>query len=147
MIIDKFSNLKIYIPLLKNLENGLEAIQAAGVPEIGTYEFDGGYFMVKEGTTGPIEEGDFEVHRRYVDIQIVLEGSEDLAWTHLDNLTETIPYDEKRDAAFCSGDITCQTPVAAGMCYILFPWDGHKAVRHVKQPQDYKKIVMKLLIE
>lgn len=61
----------------------MEAINHAGNLEVGRYEFDGGYFMVQKGTTRPLEEGTFEAHRRYIDVQIVVEGSEELAWEDL----------------------------------------------------------------
>lgn len=144
MIIDKMEHLMFYAPMLHNLSNGMEAIRALGQLEIGRYEFDGGYFMVQKGNTKPMTEGHFEVHRNYVDVQIVMEGSEDMAWADMNDLKEEIPYDSEKDAAFYSGETSHWMPITEGMFYIAFPHDGHRPSRHVNVPQTYTKIVMKL---
>ncbi len=146
MIVDKFSNLAFYASILPKLDNGLEAMKKLEKMEVGRYDFDGGYFMVQKGTTKPMEEGTFEAHRKYIDIQILLEGSEDVAWATLSDLTEEIPYNEEKDAARYSGESKHTLHVTAGMCYVAYPLDGHKPVRHLDQEQIYTKIVMKLSI-
>lgn len=144
MIIDKFDNIRFYSCLLNNLDSGLEAVSALRDPEAGRYEFDGGFFLVQKGETKPMEEGTFEAHRKYVDVQIVLEGSEEIAWADLDDLKEDGEYDEAKDKAAYNGLEENTMKISAGMCYIAFPHDGHKAIRHTKEQQSYTKIVMKL---
>lgn len=144
MIIDKFSNISFYSSMLNNLEHGLQAMQSMHNPEVGRYEFEGGFFMVQKGETRPIAEGTFEAHRKYVDIQIVLDGSEEIAWADLSDLKEEGEYDEIKDKATYTGSEDNTMKITAGMCYVAFPQDGHKAVRHTKKPQFYTKIVMKL---
>jgi len=146
MIIDMFSNLFFYKSMIKNLEKGIEAIKKQEKMEVGRYEFDGGFFMIQKGFTKPMEEGTFEAHRKYVDIQIVVEGSEDVAWRNLSDLMEETAYNEEKDAARFTGVTDHTIHVTAGMCYIAFPQDGHKPVRHVQNQQSYTKIVMKLPI-
>lgn len=147
MIIDKFDNIKFYGSLLNQLENGLSAIATLGQPETGRYEFDGGFFMVQKGETKPMSEGTFEAHRKYVDVQIVVEGSEEIAWAEISDLKEEGMYDCEKDKAAYSGDESHVMKITEGMCYIAFPHDGHKAIRHTKEPQSYTKIVMKLPIK
>ena len=61
MIIDSMKNIGVYKPILKGLDAGLAAVKALGEhPEVGKYTFDGGYFMVQEGNTKSLDEGDFE---------------------------------------------------------------------------------------
>ncbi|MEG1145435.1 MAG: YhcH/YjgK/YiaL family protein [Clostridium sp.] len=144
MIIDKFSNISFYSSMLNNLEHGLQAVQSMHNPEVGRYEFEGGFFMVQKGETRPMAEGTFEAHRKYVDIQIVLDGSEEIAWADLSDLKEEGEYDEIKDKAAYTGSEDNTMKITAGMCYVAFPQDGHKAVRHTKKPQFYTKIVMKL---
>ena len=144
MIIDKFDNIRFYSCMLNNLENGLQAVEALRNPESGKYEFDGGFFMVQKGDTKPMAEGTFEAHRKYVDVQIVLEGSEEMAWADLEDLREEGEYDGDKDKAAYTGSEENTMKITAGMCYIAFPHDGHKAVRHTAEQQSYTKIVMKL---
>lgn len=147
MIIDKMESIRLYAALLPNLENGLKAVEALETPEVGRYEFDGGYFMIQEGATHPLEEGNFEVHRNYIDVQIILEGSEEVGWQHLSDLNTAIPYNPDKDAEFLSGSAEHMMKISAGMFWVGFPQDGHKPCCHTKQQQSYKKIVMKLPVK
>ena len=61
---------------------------------------------MQRGETKPLSEGTFESHQKYIDVQILLEGQEEMAWMELDNLTEAIPYDEEKDAARWNGERT-----------------------------------------
>ena len=97
MIIDKFDNIRFYSCMLNNLENGLQAVEALRNPEAGRYEFDGGFFLVQKGETKPMSEGTFEAHRKYADVQIVLEGSEEIAWADLGDLKEDGEYNGDND--------------------------------------------------
>ncbi|WP_411675883.1 YhcH/YjgK/YiaL family protein [Caproicibacter sp.] len=113
----------------------------------GRYELNHGVFaLVQEGVTTPEEQGDFEVHRKYTDLQIVTEGSEWLVWSDTAALTQKIPYDSQRDAAFFSGEGT-SIPVRAGMCYVMTPSDGHKACCHRNGPLHYRKLVIKIPVD
>ena len=145
MIVDMFSNLSFYCPMIKNLDKGIEAAKKHwDSPIEGRYEFEGGFFTIMKGVTKPMAEGTFEAHRKYVDIQIVVEGSEDMAWAPLNQLTEVIPYSEEKDAARYDGAADHIMHISAGMCYVAFPDDGHRPIRHVGAEQSYTKIVMKL---
>lgn len=145
MIIDSIENIFMYEPILKNLRSGVEAVNALRDREPGRYEFDGGYFMVQKGQTRPMTEGTFEAHRKYVDVQIVLEGSEEIAWNDIDSLSMAVPYDSEKDAQRYSGSFDHTMVISEGMFYVAFPHDGHKAVSHTDTPREYTKVVMKLL--
>lgn len=145
MILDKLSHINIYKDLVKNLDKGLAALEGQKDNlEVGRYEFEGGFFMIQKGDTKPMEEGNFEAHRKYVDLQIVLEGSEEIAWAEIGDLEEAAPYNEQKDAVYFSGPEKNHIQVDAGMFYIAFPHDGHKAIRHLQTPFSYTKVVMKL---
>lgn len=153
MIIDSMEHIFLYEPLLKNLKNGMEAVKALGAvnapeaAETGRYEFDGGYFMVQRGVTKPLEEGTFEAHRKYIDVQILLEGSEEIAWADLKDLTTVIEYNPEKDAERLTGSFEHVMKITRGMFYAAFPHDGHKPVSHTKEQQGFTKIVMKLPAE
>lgn len=144
MIIDKLDNIRMYGGLLNHLENGLQAMEALRIPEVGRYDFDGGYFMVQKGTTKPLTEGTFEAHRKYVDIQIILEGSEEVAWQDITDLATSIEYNPEKDAERLTGKLDHVIKISEGMFYAAFPHDGHKPVSHTTEQQSFTKIVMKL---
>lgn len=144
MIIDKVDNILLYEPLLKNLKNGMEAVKALPALEVGRYEFEGGFFMVQKGSTKPLSEGTFEAHRKYIDVQILMEGSEEVAWSEITDLTTSSEYSPEKDAERFTGTFDHVIKISEGMFYAAFPHDGHKPVSHTSQPQTFTKIVMKL---
>lgn len=144
MIVDKLSNIRFYKKLLPGLEKGMRMIESMTEYEVGRYEFEGGYFLVQKGSTKPLEDGAFEVHRKYLDVQIILEGCEEVGWASLDDLTTTKEYDPQKDAEFLEGSREHAVKISAGMFYAAFPQDGHMPCRHTKEPHEYTKIVMKL---
>lgn len=144
MIIDKIDNILLYEPLLKNLKRGVEAVKALPELEVGRYEFEGGFFMVQKGCTKPLEEGTFEAHRKYIDVQILMEGSEEVAWSDITDLTTVIEYDPEKDAERLTGESDHVIKISEGMFYAAFPHDGHKPVSHTAEQQTFTKVVMKL---
>ena len=147
MIIDRCENIGLYRRILPGVDAGLEALRALGeTPAVGRYEFDGGYFMIQEGDTKSIPEGEYEAHRKYIDVQIVLRGEETVAWAHLSELTEAGAYDEVKDKQMFAGEPAQCNVIREGMVWIAFPEDGHKACRHLQEQTHYLKAVMKLPI-
>ncbi len=147
MIVDKVCNISKYCKLIPNLKIGLESIKDAEQKEIGKYIFDGGYFLIQEGQTKLLEDGLFETHKRYIDVQIILSGKEEIAWLPLDELTAENEYDEQADKQKFTGPKLHHMSITEGMFWIAFPWDGHQALAHVCDANDYRKIVLKLPFE
>ncbi len=147
MIIDKMDNIRFYADVLPKLENGLKAIEAMGTPVLGRYEFEGGFFLVQEGETRPLEEKNYEAHRNYIDVQILLEGSEEVGWEHLSDLTVKVPYNPDKDLEFLTGGSEHVMKISAGMFWVGFPQDGHKPGAHTTEQHRYKKIVLKLPVK
>ena len=147
MIIDKLENIQFYAPILPNLKEGIKAIsdlKKKGAFAPGRYDFEGGFFKVENGSTKLFTEGTYEAHKQYIDVQIIEDGSEEIAWDTLESLTETVPYSEEKDAARYTGDFSHQIQITKGMFWAAFPWDGHRPGAHSKEEQNYTKIILKL---
>ena len=87
MILDRFENLMKYEALIPNLANALEFCKKAGDLAPGRYEFEGGFMLIQEGETAATpEEGNFEAHKEYIDVQVLVEGAEVMAWADLAGL-------------------------------------------------------------
>lgn len=147
MIIDHIDNIMFYESLLPNLAAGMKAIEALESREVGRYEFEGGYFMIQQGVTKPLEEGTFEAHRKYIDVQIILDGAEELAWDKLENLTTVIPYNPEKDAERLDGAKDHVMLISKGMFYAAYPHDGHKPVSHTTEQHSFLKVVLKLPVQ
>ncbi len=147
MIIDSFNNIREYECILPKLDKGLKAIKEAAPLQLGRYDFDGGYFLVQEGTTTPIDEKNFEGHRKFIDVQMITEGSEEMAWADAASLTVATPYDADKDVERFDGPKDHVYKVSGGMFYAVFPNDAHQPSAHTESAQDYHKIVLKLPVE
>lgn len=144
MIVDNIRNIMYYKALLPGLEAGMKAVRELGKLEVGRYEFEGGFFLVQKGTTKNIGTGTFEAHRKYADVQIIVEGSEELAWEDIEKVETVIEYNPEKDAERLNGEKTHVMLISKDMFYIAFPHDAHQPVAHTLVPQNFTKIVMKL---
>ncbi len=144
MFIDSIDRVMKYEAVLPLLARGMEAIRSHAELAEGRYEFDGGFFLVQKGSTRPIQEGNYEAHRKYIDVQILMEGSEEVAWEDIRKLKTVIPYDPEKDAERLIGDREHVMKITEGMFYAAFPEDAHQPISHTSEPQNFTKIVLKL---
>ena len=152
MIYDSISNLDLYarvIPHFQALRDFLST-PFASLPD-GHVEIDGEHAFATLSTYGMKrpEDGVFEAHRRYADVQIVLSGEElcgvvpDAGW-----LKETNAYDSSRDIVFLASPASYSKLVLGEGLFAFFgPPDAHMpgiapgALGHVR------KCVVKLEIQ
>jgi len=75
----------------------------------------------------PFTPTEFEAHKKFVDIQIVLSGAECCAWNPIDTLEVCKPYVEEKDVMFYSskGAAPSRIELRPGMFVIFAPEDGH----------------------
>lgn len=67
-----------------------------------------------------------EAHRKYIDIQLVLEGDETMGWKPLaDCLNPVDEYSEEKDIRFFHDAPASWLPVPPGHFCIFFPEDAH----------------------
>ena len=144
MIIDHIDNIMNYETLLPGLRNGMAFLRSLTKFDVGRYEFEGGYFIIQKGVTKSVSEKTFEAHREYIDVQILLDGSEEVAWGDIRKLTAVTPYNAEKDAQRFNGSHDHMMKLTAGMFYAAFPQDGHLPNSHTEAEQNYTKVVMKL---
>ena len=96
----------------------------------------------------PTDTVTFEGHRKYIDIQYVIEGKETIYWMPSSALTPTTPYDEAKDVWLCQSAYQGATSVAlsAGQLAVLFPEDAHAPTHMVGAPTRVRKIVIKVAV-
>jgi len=91
-----------------------------------------------------LKEGLFEAHRKYIDVQIVVHGEEEIVWAELNDTKLVTPYNQEQDAFYYEGDESHHMKISEGMFYIAYPNDAHKAVRHTEDEHNFEKIVIKI---
>ncbi|MDO5552127.1 MAG: YhcH/YjgK/YiaL family protein [Planctomycetia bacterium] len=138
----------------------LKKTDLAALP-LGRTDIDGDkvYVNKMEYTTSPVsDETVLESHRKYIDIQFVLEGEELIGVIPLtDEIPVTMEYDPEKEAAFYSvsampflktGAKTAgRLEVHAGDLAIFAPNDVHAPSLALGEPCKVVKLVVKCLIE
>ncbi|MGJ3198027.1 YhcH/YjgK/YiaL family protein [Peribacillus frigoritolerans] len=146
MIFDLIENLDEYKSLNPKFANGLEKLNEVEIDYNKRFDFDGGYLFFQEGTTNHIDEGTFEAHKKYIDIQIVLDGSEYVAWAPINQLVVDVEYNAEKDVIRLNGSPKVIMKINKGMAYICLPHDGHKALKYINKATKYNKAVIKIEI-
>ncbi len=151
MVVDRIENLKIYSPLLScipAIENFLKAFGKNPLPD-GRYELDGDklFALVQRYATKPAEGRLPEAHRKYIDLQVAVEGREYIGWAPLAELTEeTEEFSKGGDIAFYSGSIQLNIPLNQGYFALLYPEDAHLPCTQIDGPEEVAKVVFKIKI-
>jgi YhcH/YjgK/YiaL family protein len=111
----------------------------------GKYAIDGDnvFASVTEDATKDLDKTNWESHRKYIDVQYVIQGEEKIGVMPVANAVVTKEYDEKKDAANYSGEgkIYAARP---GTFFIFFPSDAHRPNITTGGNKPDKKIVIKV---
>ena len=71
-------------------------------------------------------EQTLEVHRRYLDVHILLEGEETIGWKSTGQIQHFCqPYDSEKDAAFSDDEPSTYVTLHPGEILIAYPEDAH----------------------
>jgi len=151
MIYDRLSNCEQYYVLGNKFKKAFEFLKNTDLITLsdGSYEIDGKeiYANVQSLKTKPIEEKKWEVHRKYIDIQYVICGSEKMGYGILEDFSEIlVPYDNEKDVEFLNGEKYNFVNVGAGDFVIFFDNDVHAPMLAYDEPMNIKKVIVKIAI-
>ena len=150
MIYDHIKNIGLYKGLTPAIDLALDYVACVGADvEVGTHPLDLGVkAVVSEYETRPTNELGYEAHRRYIDIQFAVIGTELVRCKPLAQVTEAIPYDEACDAARYADCPGIDTIIGEGYFLLVFPEDAHEpGLAPGGVPGKVKKVVMKVPVE
>jgi len=147
MIIDKIENAHIYKNIGERISKSFEYIEVTDLKTMpaGKYLIDGEniFALVSEYKTKSESQGKLEAHRKYIDVQYVIEGEELMGYIPLGNQQILEPYKEENDIVFFTGDKSF-IKVSEGMFAIFFPEDVHMPGISTGKISDVKKLVIKV---
>lgn len=113
----------------------------------GRYDIHGDdlFAAVSRYDTEPDGDRVFENHKKYIDLQIVLDGKEEIQWADTKTLTMVSEeFSKGGDIAFYKGAAMGYTLLGGEQCVILFEEDAHKPnVLHEKS-ENVLKVVFKI---
>ncbi len=148
MVIDLISNASLYRPLGPGIARSLEFLQRTDLAalEPGRHPLDGDrvHSLVSEYLSKRPEDGRWEAHRRFIDVQCVIRGSERIGYAPIGRL-EAQPYDEAKDLMRLSGPGEFLT-IGPGEFVLLWPGDAHMPGIAVDAPAPVRKLVIKIAV-
>jgi YhcH/YjgK/YiaL family protein len=149
MIFDKVENVKFYKGISSRLDKALELLTAVDFASKadGKHEVDGDnlFYMVQRYQTKPIAEGKHEAHKKYIDVQLVVSGSEVIGVESFADQKVETPYTEDAGFYFPSKNMT-KLRISAGQFCVLYPHDLHMPCRTDSISQDVVKVVIKVKV-
>lgn len=108
---------------------------------------DGFYYNVIEYQTSGEKDKPFESHRKYVDIQLLLDGEEIMQTTDISRLEVADEYDDEKDFVLYKAiDYVASTILRPDSIMILYPRDAHRSMSLYGVAKNIKKIVGKVKI-
>ncbi len=149
MIYDKLDKLSSFLTSsaskahIEQLIRDLETVKT----QSGKHEIDEQVFYLRfDYQTKPAHEGLWEAHRVYQDIHVVLEGSEQVWCTHLNEMSETNSYQQEGDYQLFEGKPAVKINLTPGYFILFNPSDVHKTAVAVDEINSLKKLVIKVRI-
>lgn len=153
MIKDSIKNANKYYNLSKRIELGLKYLKDTDFSKIksGKYEILGSevYALVQEYLSKPKSEGKFEAHKKYIDIQYIIEGEELMGVSDISNFSDLTPYNQEKDIVFLSLNTGINPEfisVRENEFAIFTEKDAHMPSIAFNTPELVKKVVVKVLI-
>ena len=151
MIFDRLENARTYGLLGGRFARAIDwlARSEPGTLAVGRYDIDGSdvYALVQDYCSKAPENGLWEAHRHYVDLQYVASGEEYIGFVHL---SRTVPgeYDAARDFLPLQAEADFKIKLVAGDFAVLFPHDAHMPCMSIDpvRPSQVRKIVIKIRV-
>lgn len=152
MILDSLRHWTRYLSLGSGIRSALEYLHGSDFDRLdnGRYNLDGDqvYAIVNRYQTKPLTDAVWEAHRKYIDVQFVVRGTERLGYIPLDRAPEIVtPYDFQRDVTlYAPGDDMLR--FSAGQFAILYPDDIHAPglACDLQTPSEVLKVVVKVAV-
>ena len=130
MILDRLEHSDLYAPLHPLFARAfafLRETDLAALP-LGRQEIDSkDLFAIAAREPGRSRaQAPLEAHRKYIDIQVVLAGTDEMGWKPLSRCTSPdVPYDAAADIEFFASPPDAWVAVEAGAFAVFFPEDAH----------------------
>lgn len=149
MILDTLANSGRYVTLHPLFARAFELLRGTDLMALapGQHTIQGErIFAIAEACHGRTRaEAKLECHRRYIDIQLVLEGVDEMGWKPLaECVNPATDYDAARDIRFFNDAPSSWIATPAGSFCLFFPDDAHAplvSAGHVR------KVVVKIAVQ
>lgn len=130
MILDALENAHLYLALNTGFAKAIEFLMRPDLNDLPArkYEIDGDrvYAMVAKDHGRKKADARLEIHKKYIDIQLILAGTDEMGWKSLTSCKHPDgEYDQESDIQFFADAPDAWFAVEPGFFAIFFPEDAH----------------------
>jgi biofilm protein TabA len=148
LIVDHLDNSARYVALGPLFEQAFDFLRTTDLNDLepGRYPLAGDalFALVQGYHTKALSEGFWEAHRRYIDLQFVLQGTERIGYAPLRRM-QLESHDEQRDLSVLKGEGDLLT-LTEGCFMLLWPEDVHMPGLQADRSGPVRKIVCKIAV-
>jgi len=149
IIISELQHAERYFKMHPAFEKAFTFLRRDDLAELPAekYEIDGDrlFCMISKGPGRSRAEAKLEAHRKYIDIQYVIAGTDEMGWKPTaDCKVIDKQYNADQDIMFFNDPPVSWTPVPAGSFVIFFPQDAHAPL---VSKGEIHKAVLKIAVE
>lgn len=151
MIFDTITNRNTYASVSPRIKTGLEYLAKTdfSVMETGRYEIDGTniFVLIQRYDSIPNNQGKWECHRKYIDIQFIADGVEQIGFQNINIMKVSVDYNPEKDIAFLTGEGDFVS-LSKNTYAIFFPQDAHMPkIAPNDSPGKVVKVVIKIKVD
>lgn len=148
MIFDTLANADRYAPLHPLFPRAFEFLRGADLGALapGRYPIEGERLLaIVESVAGRArDEAKLECHRKYIDIQFVLEGTDEMGWKPLSDCHEPVDdYRPEKDIRFFRDVPASWIATPPGAFCVFFPEDAHAPL---VSAGNVRKVILKVAV-
>jgi YhcH/YjgK/YiaL family protein len=148
MIFDTLINADRYAALHTRFPRAFEFLRGTGLKALapGRYPIDGeNLIAIVEAVAGRSRDAaKLECHRKYIDIQLVLDGTDEMGWKPLHDCREPLAdYLAEKDIQFFRDAPASWIATPPGAFCIFFPEDAHAPLAGTG---DIRKVILKIAV-
>lgn len=145
MVYARVEQLPMYYALHPLLQEVHAFAASAADKSVGRYELSAGaYALIKEGQTKELPRKQYEGHRRYWDVHVLISGSERIDVCNSDAMMVARDYNAEKDNLFFDSQQVNHIDLLPGEFCLCMQHDAHEANLCASAPSSYRKIVFKL---
>ena len=149
MIRDKLEYCSTYYNISEGLKLGFEWLKSENLTEIksGRHEISGDNVYANVQTYETKDDANYEAHKKYIDIQYVVNGSEFIGVCDIKDCVTCEEYNSEKDIEFLKNTKSDEYQhIKEGEFIVLFPNDAHKPSITPNTKQEVKKVVVKVAV-
>ena len=115
----------------------------------GRYEIEAEkiYALVSSYETSPASEKEFEVHRKYADVQVVIGGEEKIEISLSPELKSVSEYSDTKDKVLVEPpEYSASLVMSPGYFAVIYPNEAHRPNCNLREKTRVRKIVVKVQV-